>query len=78
MQHRLSCPLDPIFGHPLALPHCCQRLRQAIRHGGDHQRAEFDDLVGLPESMNNDEHVIDLNEALDKLASEDLLRCHCC
>lgn len=47
------------------------RRRQAIRHGGDQQRAEFDDLVGLPESMNNDEHVIDLNEALDKLATED-------
>ena len=47
------------------------RRRQAIRNGGDQQRAEFDDLVGLPESMNNDEHFIDLNEALDKLATED-------
>lgn len=47
------------------------RRRQAIRHGGDRQRVEFEDLVGLPESMNNDEQVIDLNEALDKLALED-------
>ena len=47
------------------------RKRQAIRHGGEQQRVEFDDLVGLPDSMNNDEHVIDLNAALDKFAQED-------
>ena len=47
------------------------RRRQAVRHGGNQKRVEFDDLAGLPESMNNDEHVIDLNAALDKLALED-------
>ena len=47
------------------------RKRQAIRHGGDQQRVEFDDLVGLPESMNDDSHVIDLNTALNKFAQED-------
>lgn len=47
------------------------RRRQAIRHGGDQRRVDFDDLVGLPDSMNDDKHVIDLNTALDKLAEED-------
>ena len=47
------------------------RRRQAIRHGGDQQRVEFDDLVGLPDSMNDDKHVIDLNTALEKFSKED-------
>lgn len=47
------------------------RKRQAIRHGGDQQRVEFDDLDGLPPSMDDDAHVIHLNEALEKLAQED-------
>ncbi len=46
------------------------RRRMAIRHGGNQQRVEFDELEGLPESMNNDKHVIDLSEALSRFADE--------
>jgi RNA polymerase sigma factor (TIGR02999 family) len=47
------------------------RRRQAVRHGGNQERIEFEDLEGVPLSMNDDEHVIDLNDALAKLALED-------
>ena len=47
------------------------RRRQAIRHGGEHERIDFEDLQGVPQSMNDDQHVIDLNDALSKLAEED-------
>ncbi|MCZ6672683.1 MAG: ECF-type sigma factor [Verrucomicrobia bacterium] len=47
------------------------RRRQAIRHGGDQHRIDIDDLEGLPASMNDDKHMIDLSDALDKLAQED-------
>ena len=46
------------------------RRRMAIRHGGEQRRVEFDELEGLAESMNDDRHVIDLNEALGRFAVE--------
>ena len=46
------------------------RRRMALRHGGDQRRVEFEELEGLPESMNNDKHVIDLTEALSRFAEE--------
>lgn len=46
------------------------RRRMALRHGGAQKRVEFDELVGLPESMNNDKHVIDLTEALSLFAEQ--------
>ena len=47
------------------------RRRKAVRHGGKQERLDFDALEGLPESMNDDDHVIQLNEALAKLAEDD-------
>ncbi|MCZ6675204.1 MAG: ECF-type sigma factor [Verrucomicrobia bacterium] len=47
------------------------RRRQAMRHGGGQQRVDSEELEGLPESMNDDKHVIDLNDALTKLDLED-------
>ena len=47
------------------------RRRQALRHGGDQQRVDSEELEGLPQSMNDDKHVIDLNDALSKLDQED-------
>jgi RNA polymerase sigma factor (TIGR02999 family) len=46
------------------------RRRMAIRHGGDQQRVEFDEIEGLADSMNDDEHVIDLGEALGRFEAE--------
>ena len=44
------------------------RRRMAIRHGGDQQRVEFEELEGLPESMSDDSHVLDLTDALSRFA----------
>jgi RNA polymerase sigma factor (TIGR02999 family) len=46
------------------------RRRMALRHGGDQRRVDFDELEGLPESMNNDKHVLDLTEALSRFGDE--------
>jgi RNA polymerase sigma factor (TIGR02999 family) len=46
------------------------RRRMALRHGGNQRRVEFDELEGLPESMNDDKHVIDLTEALSRFGDE--------
>ena len=46
------------------------RRRMAIRHGGDQRRVEFDEIEGLADSMNDDEHVIDLSEALGRFEAE--------
>ena len=42
----------------------------APRHGGDQQRVDCEELEGLPESMNDDKHVIDLAEALARFAEK--------
>lgn len=47
------------------------RRRRAVRHGGEKERVDFDALEGLPESMNDDEHVIQLHEALERFAKDD-------
>ena len=47
------------------------RRRRAVRHGGEQQRVDFDAMEGLPEAMNDDGHVLQLNEALEKFAQED-------
>ena len=44
------------------------RRRMAIRHGGDQRRVEFEELEGLPASMNDDSHVLDLADALSRFA----------
>lgn len=46
------------------------RKRMALRHGGDQQRVDFEELEGLPESMNDDKHVIDLADALASFTIE--------
>jgi RNA polymerase sigma factor (TIGR02999 family) len=46
------------------------RRRQAVKHGGDQHRVDYDQIEGLPDSMNDDQHVIDLNDALDRFARE--------
>lgn len=46
------------------------RKRMALRHGGDQQRVDFEELEGLPESMNDDKHVIDLADALARFAEK--------
>ena len=47
------------------------RRRQAKRHGGGQNRVDFIELEGLPASMNDDRHVIDLHDALDRFAGEE-------
>lgn len=46
------------------------RRRQAIKHGGGQERVEYDVLQGLPDSMRDDDHIIDLNDALSRFASQ--------
>jgi RNA polymerase sigma factor (TIGR02999 family) len=48
------------------------RRKKALRHGGDQQRAELDDAeLSSPE---NDDQLLAISEALDKLAARDKLQ----
>ena len=45
------------------------RRKRAIRHGGDQQRVELQENVGIASSTDDDQ-LLAVNEALDKLAAE--------
>jgi RNA polymerase sigma factor (TIGR02999 family) len=45
------------------------RRKAAVRHGGNHVRLNFDDVVIAGEAA--DEHVIVVNDALDRLGAQD-------
>jgi RNA polymerase sigma factor (TIGR02999 family) len=51
------------------------RRRRAVRHGGDHQRVDWESLnwehVDGATTAANDDQVVALHEALEKLAAED-------
>lgn len=47
------------------------RRRQAKRHGGGQNRVDYMELEGLPASMDDDRHVIDLHDALNKFKREE-------
>jgi len=45
------------------------RRKRALRHGGDKQRVNIDD-IDVPSSAADDEQLLAVNEALDKLAAQ--------